>query len=215
MPAAKQPSAGNSFQSGLARFQQAHGQLLHPASSAPELPTPWRAPAPPAAQATRLGASALSIPVPGCAAGRGAAGRAQPVLGRVGWPHRAKRIPSEQVCSPKQSRLAPSDPLPWVGPGREGLGRERGSAASWMRPWALRGAAFRLLTWRSLGGGRICVSCSGAGCSAPPWRMLGAQAAVLGSSERFWLLLGLAWPRGSVELSPGTHPSLLNLALLH
>lgn len=84
VPAAKQPSAGNSFQSGLAGLQRASSQLLYPAASAPELPTPRRASAPPAVQAPRLGASIPSIPVPACAAGQGAAGSAQPALRRWG-----------------------------------------------------------------------------------------------------------------------------------
>jgi len=67
------------------------------------------------------------------AAGRGAAGCAQATPGRVGRPCRAEPIPSGRVCSLKQSRSAPSDPLPgWDPAGKQGR------AASWMQPWAGR-----------------------------------------------------------------------------
>lgn len=75
----------------------------------------------------RLEASAASIPV----LDWGAAGYAWPCWG--GWGAKQSRSFGSGFALGTIA-LAPSDPLRWVGLGGEGLGRARGSAASWMRP---------------------------------------------------------------------------------
>lgn len=96
------------------------------------------------------------------------------VLGRVG--SQAKQILWERVCS-RNNRARPVRPLRWVGLGGEGLGRARGSAASWMRPWTRRADRFPAQNVER--GGRACMSCPGAGC----WGMLSTRPLPSGPQE--------------------------------
>lgn len=106
----------------------------------------------------RLEASAASIPVPGW----GAAGHDWPCWG--GWGAKLSRSFGSGFAL-RTIALAQSHSLRWVGLGGEGLGRAQGSAASWMWPWTRRATHFPARNVER--GGRVCMSCSGAGC----WRM--------------------------------------------